>query len=38
VLYVSFHENEDSRPEFVAWVDLTTRDVVRAIPESELAP
>lgn len=36
VLYVSFHENEDSRPEYVAWVDLTTRDVVRAIPESEL--
>ncbi|MFA9564863.1 MAG: hypothetical protein ACERLM_09185 [Acidimicrobiales bacterium] len=38
VLYVSFHENEDSRPEFVAWVDLTTRDVVRAVPESELTP
>lgn len=36
VFYVSFHENEDSRPEYVAWVDLTTRDVVRAIPESEL--
>ena len=36
VLYVSFHEDEDSRPEYVAWVDLTTRDVVRAVPESEL--
>lgn len=36
VLYVSFHENEDSRPEYVAWVDLTTRNVLRAIPEAEL--
>lgn len=36
VLCVSFHEDEDSRPEYVAWVDLTTREVVRAVPESEL--
>lgn len=36
VLYVSFHQTEDRRPEFVAWVDLTTREVIRALPESEL--
>ncbi len=36
VLYVSFHPDEDSRPEYVAWVDLTDREVVRAVPESEL--
>ena len=36
VLYVSFHQDEERRPEYVAWVDLTTRDVLRAVPESEL--
>ncbi|MDP2323731.1 MAG: hypothetical protein Q8N51_06845 [Gammaproteobacteria bacterium] len=29
VIYLSFHEAPDTRPEFAAWVDLTNRQVVR---------
>lgn len=30
VVYVSFHEDIDARPEFVAWVDLTQQTVVNS--------
>jgi hypothetical protein len=33
VLYISFHQDNDSPPEFVAWVDLTQRRVIRAREE-----
>ncbi len=30
MVYVSFHVDEDSRPELLAWVDLATGEVVRS--------
>jgi len=30
VVYVSFHEHVDARPEFVAWVDLTEGTVIKS--------
>lgn len=33
VLYVSFHRDSDAPPEYVAWVDLTRRRVLRARQE-----
>lgn len=30
MVYVSFHIDEDSRPELLAWVDLVTGDVVKS--------
>ena len=33
VIYMSFHVNNDAPPEFVAWVDLTSRRVMRARQE-----
>jgi hypothetical protein len=33
VLYVSFHPDDDSPPEYVAWVDLTKRRVLRSREE-----
>ena len=35
VLYISFHRNNDSPPEYVAWVDLTQRRVLRARQEGQ---
>ena len=35
VLYVSFHRNSDSPPEYVAWVDLTRQRVLRARQEGQ---
>jgi hypothetical protein len=33
VIYISFHPNSDSQPEFMAWVDLTNQTVIRAREE-----
>ncbi len=33
VLYISFHPDNDSFPEFAAWVDLTNRRVIRTLIE-----
>jgi hypothetical protein len=33
VIYISFHRDNDSPPEFEAWVDLTNRRVLRAREE-----
>lgn len=33
VIYISFHPNNDSFPEFAAWVDLTHRRVIRTLKE-----
>ncbi len=30
VVYVSFHEHIDARPEFIAWVDLTEESVIKS--------
>ncbi|MEE9424890.1 MAG: hypothetical protein V3V18_07900 [Methylococcales bacterium] len=30
VVYVSFHEHIDARPEFIAWVDLTEQVVIKS--------
>ncbi len=30
VVYVSFHEHIDARPEFIAWVDLTEQIVIKS--------
>lgn len=35
VLYISFHRDSDSPPEYVAWVDLTQRRVLRARQEGQ---
>jgi len=35
VLYISFHRNGDSPPEYVAWVDLSQRRVLRARQEGQ---
>jgi len=35
VLYVSFHLNSDAPPEYVAWVDLTQRRVLRSRQEGQ---
>lgn len=29
VIYVSFHENKDSNPQYMAWVDLTHERIIR---------
>lgn len=34
VLYVTFHERIDERPEFVAWVDLTNETVIKGFQDS----
>ncbi|GMW05312.1 MAG: hypothetical protein QY320_03545 [Gammaproteobacteria bacterium] len=33
VLYISFHPDNDSFPEYAAWVDLTNRRVIRTLIE-----
>ena len=33
IVYVSFHAHEDTRPEYVAWVDLTDRTIVESWEE-----
>lgn len=35
VIYVSFHDNDDSPPEFVAWVDLTHQRILNAREEKQ---
>ena len=35
VLYISFHRNSDAPPEYVAWVDLTERRVLRSRQEGQ---
>ena len=35
VLYLSFHRNSDAPPEYVAWVDLTQRRVLRSRQEGQ---
>jgi hypothetical protein len=35
VLYISFHEDSDSPPEYVAWVDLSRQQVLRAGKEGQ---
>ncbi len=35
VLYISFHRNSDAPPEYVAWVDLTQRRVLRSRQEGQ---
>lgn len=35
VLYISFHRDSDAPPEYVAWVDLTERRVLRARQEGQ---
>lgn len=35
VIYISFHPDNDSSPEFAAWVDLTNRRVLRVREEQE---
>jgi hypothetical protein len=35
VLYISFHRDSDAAPEYVAWVDLTERRVLRARQEGQ---
>ncbi len=35
VLYISFHRDSDSPPEYVAWVDLSQRRVLRARQEGQ---
>lgn len=35
VLYISFHRDNDAPPEYVAWVDLTERRVLRARQEGQ---
>jgi hypothetical protein len=35
VLYISFHRDGDSPPEYVAWVDLTQRRVLRSREEQQ---
>jgi len=35
VVYVSFHQNSDAPPEYVAWVDLTRQQVLRARQEGQ---
>lgn len=35
VVYVSFHQNSDAPPEYVAWVDLTRQRVLRARQEGQ---
>ena len=35
VLYISFHRDSDSPPEYVAWVDLTQQRVLRARQEGQ---
>lgn len=35
VLYISFHRDSDAPPEYVAWVDLTQRRVLRARQEGQ---
>ena len=35
VLYLSFHRNADAPPEYVAWVDLTQRRVLRSRQEGQ---
>ncbi|MCF6203855.1 MAG: hypothetical protein L3J59_09340 [Methylococcaceae bacterium] len=34
VVYVSFHEHIDARPEFIAWVDLTEGSVIKSMEDS----
>jgi hypothetical protein len=36
VIYVSFHVNNDSDPEYVAWVDLSSQKILKA--RKEVAP
>jgi hypothetical protein len=38
VIYISFHPDNDSDPEFAAWVDLSNRRVLRSLEENQLDP
>ncbi len=35
VIYVSFHNNEDTPPEFMAWVDLSNQRVIKTREEQQ---
>ena len=34
VVYVTFHENLEERPEFLAWVDLSKGQILKATEDS----